>query len=110
MQATIKINKTGETMTFANPGAETALEFICNIPADSIPPPKHRHINQTEYFEVLEGTLILQTGDQEHILKPGKSIILPADTEHSYSTPGNEAVKFRSIAFVLDGVSGTLTS
>ena len=100
MQGKIKINKTGETMTFVRTAPETQgeiLEFICDIPAGSEGPPKHKHILQSEIFEVLEGTLIVEAGNQKRTLKPGQKMTIPANTIHTYTTPHDAPVKVRVV-------------
>ncbi len=45
-------------------------------------PPKHLHPSQVERFEVLEGEIHALVGDEEHTLRPGDTLDVPAGVAH----------------------------
>ena len=100
MTKQIKVNSTGETITFVKTSADKNdeyLEMICTLPAGRQGPPKHIHALQTEFFEVIEGKLGLFIGDGKEILEPGQSYELPANMKHSFYSIGNVDLKFRAV-------------
>ena len=100
MNEQIKINATGETITFYKTSADTNgeyVELICTLPVGGQGPPKHIHALQTEFFEAIEGKLGLFIGHNTRILEPGQSCELPANTKHSFYTAGFTDIKFRVV-------------
>ena len=49
-------------------------------------PPLHIHLNQEEWFYVMEGRVTLQVGDQRVTLGPGESILAPRRIPHTFSS------------------------
>ncbi len=100
MTKQIKLNATGETITFVKTSADKNDEFvemICTLPAGGQGPPKHIHTLQTELFEVIEGKLGLLVGRDKNVFEPGQSYQLPTNTIHSFYTADNTDIKFRTI-------------
>ena len=49
-------------------------------------PPLHMHLNQEEWFYVMEGRVSLIVGDQRITLGPGESILAPRRIPHTFSS------------------------
>ena len=60
-------------------------------------PPPHVHRATTDIFYVLEGTLTVRVGDDEHVLGPGAFALVPPGTVHTFSNPGAEPARFLSL-------------
>jgi mannose-6-phosphate isomerase-like protein (cupin superfamily) len=95
MDKRIELKATGETITFTKLTADFA-EMIVTLPGSGDGPPIHRHVLQTELFEVIEGRLGLDCGDRQIVLGQGQSFTVPANTLHRcYSSDGKE-LKFKA--------------
>lgn len=55
-------------------------------------PPKHFHTGFTELFEVREGTLVLEIGDETRRVGPGERVSIPPGTPHRPHNPGTTPV------------------
>ena len=49
-------------------------------------PPLHLHLNQDEWFYVLEGEVAFQVGEKRAQLKPGESMLAPRRIPHAFSS------------------------
>jgi mannose-6-phosphate isomerase-like protein (cupin superfamily) len=49
-------------------------------------PPLHMHLNQEEWFYVMEGRVAFVVGDKKLTLKPGESILAPRRIPHTFSS------------------------
>ena len=49
-------------------------------------PPLHMHLNQEEWFYVMEGRVAFAVGDQRLELGPGESILAPRRIPHTFSS------------------------
>ncbi len=49
-------------------------------------PPLHLHLNQEEWFYVMEGEVAFQVGDQTLHLRRGESILAPRQIPHTFSS------------------------
>jgi Cupin domain len=72
-------------------------------------PPEHIHLLQTEFFEVIEGELIVKENGQDYTLKSGNRKEIIKGQKHTYfnATTENVTVKFGyepalNIQFMLD--------
>ena len=54
-------------------------------------PPPHVHANDDEHLRVLEGTLHVTLGGDEHVLRPGDELTLPRDVAHHVRAATPEA-------------------
>ena len=71
MNKQIKVNATGETITFFKTSTDTNgeyVEMICTLPAGGQGPPKHIHTFQTEFFVAIEGKLGLFIDNEKKVL------------------------------------------
>jgi quercetin dioxygenase-like cupin family protein len=76
-------------------GSVTVLEF--ELAAGAAGPPPHRHARLTDSFYVLEGTLTVLLGDQEHEAGPGTYAGVPPGNVHTVSNPSGETVRFLNV-------------
>jgi quercetin dioxygenase-like cupin family protein len=58
-------------------------------------PPLHFHKTFSEKFEVVEGILYLQVGNEKNILKPGESRLVAKGEPHRFYNIDNNLVRFR---------------
>ncbi len=97
----IKLDATGETITFTKTSADTNgeyLEMICFLPAgNKAAPPKHIHPFQSEYFEAIEGELGVFIGRKRRILSPGQSAEIAPNIKHGWFASGNSDIKFKTV-------------
>jgi mannose-6-phosphate isomerase-like protein (cupin superfamily) len=49
-------------------------------------PPLHLHLNQEEWFYVMEGQVAFAVGDQRITLGPGESVLAPRRVPHTFSS------------------------
>jgi mannose-6-phosphate isomerase-like protein (cupin superfamily) len=49
-------------------------------------PPLHMHLNQDEWFYVVEGEVVFQVGDKRVQLTPGESVLGPRRVPHAFSS------------------------
>lgn len=99
MNNKIQLNATGETVTFTKTAYDTGGEFlegIVTLPANAEGPPPHRHVLQTETFEVLEGNVEVMCNGEKQILKPGQSFTVPANGLHSFHTANGRDIRFKA--------------
>lgn len=80
------------SMTFKVTSSETAgrllmLEHMHLKPGG---PPLHMHLNQEEWFYVMEGEVAFQVGEQRLRLKAGESVLAPRRAPHTFSLMGPE--------------------
>ena len=61
-------------------------------------PPLHLHLDQEEWFYVMEGEVAFQVGEQRVQLKPGESVLAPRRIPHTFSsvaaTPSRMLIAF----------------
>jgi quercetin dioxygenase-like cupin family protein len=55
--------------------------------------PKHAHEYEHEVF-VMQGTGVVVEGDEEHLIKPGTVVFVPADQVHQFRNTGSVNLKF----------------
>jgi quercetin dioxygenase-like cupin family protein len=53
-------------------------------------PPVHLHLQQEEWFYVMEGEVLFQLGDQRKILRAGESVLGPRGVPHSFVGVGEK--------------------
>ncbi len=51
-------------------------------------PPLHLHLNQEEWFYVMEGEVVFQVGEQRVHLHAGDSVLAPRRVPHTFSSVG----------------------
>ncbi len=76
-------------------GSVSVLEF--ELDGGSAGPPPHRHAQLTDSFYVLEGTLTVLLGDEEHEASAGTYAVVPPGNVHTVSNPGSEPVRFLNV-------------
>lgn len=76
-------------------GSVSVVEFELGPGAPG--PPAHRHERLTDSFYVLEGTLGVVLGEEEHRAGPGSYSFVPPGNRHTVSNPSEEPVRFLNI-------------
>jgi quercetin dioxygenase-like cupin family protein len=76
-------------------GSVSVVEFELGPGAPG--PPPHRHERLTDSFYVLEGTLGVLLGEEEHRAGPGSYAFVPPGNRHTVSNPSDEPVRFLNI-------------
>jgi quercetin dioxygenase-like cupin family protein len=52
-------------------------------------PPRHLHVDQDEWFFVIEGLFLLEVGEIKFTLGPGDSLFAPRKVPHAYASVGD---------------------
>ena len=68
-------------------------------------PPLHLHMRQDEALYVVEGTLLVQIGEDRHELTPGTFAWIPRDTPHTFANAAGTPVRAINIS-VPGGLEG----
>ncbi|MDB5225921.1 MAG: cupin protein [Bacteroidota bacterium] len=94
----LTLEATGETTTFLKTTKETDGKYL-EVVIDQLPgqkgPSSHKHTQQTEYFEVIEGLAEVISGNKKVILQPGESFTIPENTYHTYSSVDQKRLKLK---------------
>lgn len=56
--------------------------------------PLHRHLECDEAWYVLEGTLVVRCGDEDHIVPAGSAAFVPRGMPHTYWNPNPAPVRY----------------
>jgi quercetin dioxygenase-like cupin family protein len=92
-------SKLGEKFTVQHSSQETAgcfVEIDIEVAPNAQRRPLHYHPAQTEYFQILEGTLKIQVGNEVKTLQKGEEITLMPGTSHRYWNDSSETVKVKT--------------
>ena len=90
----------GNDLTIKAGAAETggAFSLVDYTAAPGFPgPPPHVHHETADMFFVLEGELTLRLGEETPTLGPGSFVLVPPETVHTFSNPGDRPVRFLSL-------------
>jgi mannose-6-phosphate isomerase-like protein (cupin superfamily) len=88
------------SILFKVPASETAGGIFVMEHTHLLPggPALHLHLNQEEWFYVIEGEVAFQVGDQRLHLGAGESVLAPRRVPHTFSsvgaTPGRLLIAF----------------
>jgi quercetin dioxygenase-like cupin family protein len=88
---------TGERITFHQTSADTNGEAVvieCIVKPDGFVAAAHVHPSQTERFNVIEGTLGLETREEKRTLRRGEVAVVEPGTPHRFWNAGDEDVRF----------------
>jgi mannose-6-phosphate isomerase-like protein (cupin superfamily) len=79
------------SILFKVPTSETAAGLFVMEHTHLLPggPPLHLHLNQEEWFYVMEGEVAFQVGEQRVNLRAGDSVLAPRRVPHTFSSVGN---------------------
>jgi quercetin dioxygenase-like cupin family protein len=78
-------------LLFVRTGAETdgeLLEMEATYPGDGLMPPMHLHPSQAERFEILDGAMRTNIGNEERFYEEGEVFEVPAGTPHQMAAQG----------------------
>src|SRR3954452_24318036 len=81
----------GMTLRLVRTGAETdgeLLEMEASYSGEAGMPPEHLHPSQEERFEVLEGSMRTNIGNEERVYEAGEAFEVPAGTPHQMAAQG----------------------
>lgn len=98
MSSIIRVQATGETLTFLDDNEGTlgdGLLMEVRLPPGGSGPPLHIRPLQSESFEVVEGTLRVQVGGDLFEVDVGDRIRVEAKRLHRWWNAGNGIVRFR---------------
>jgi mannose-6-phosphate isomerase-like protein (cupin superfamily) len=86
----------GNELTIKTGGAFCLIDYtaVAGFPG---PPPPHVHHETVDSFHVLEGELTVRIGDETKTLGPGSVVLVPPETVHTFSNPGEVPVRFLSL-------------
>jgi mannose-6-phosphate isomerase-like protein (cupin superfamily) len=78
------------TISFKVPTSETGGGLFVVEHTHLVPggPALHMHLNQEEWFYVIEGEMVFQVGEQRLHLHAGESILAPRRVPHTFSAVG----------------------
>jgi mannose-6-phosphate isomerase-like protein (cupin superfamily) len=88
---------TGERLLFHRTASDTDGEYVlleATIQPGGFVAAAHIHPNQSERFEVLEGTLCLRRGRETLTAHAGDVVTVPAGTPHRFWNPGESDARF----------------
>ena len=94
------VSLAGNTIAIKVSAAETegSLGLIAYTAAPEFPgPPPHIHRATNDMFFVVQGTLTLRLGDDEHEAPPGSFALVPPGNVHTFANRQREPVRFVSI-------------
>jgi quercetin dioxygenase-like cupin family protein len=95
---TIENPVSGEKITFIQTAADTdgeLLEIELELSPDGAVPGAHVHPEQTERFEVLEGTMAFRMGLKKIVAEAGDVVTVPAGKIHAFKNAGDETARVR---------------
>jgi quercetin dioxygenase-like cupin family protein len=58
--------------------------------------PLHRHLHQSERFEVLDGAIEVRLGRRRHVVRAGESFSIPAGAAHTFVNHTDAEAHFRA--------------
>jgi mannose-6-phosphate isomerase-like protein (cupin superfamily) len=86
----------GNVMAFKAVAAQTGGDFSLmerTVPAGARRPPPHRHVNCSEAFFVLAGTITFWLDDAELSGGPGDFLLVPRGAAHTFGNRSEEAAR-----------------
>jgi mannose-6-phosphate isomerase-like protein (cupin superfamily) len=83
-------------------GMDDGLGSVAVVEVELAPesggPPPHSHARLTDSFYVLDGTLTVLLGDEEHEAPAGSYALVAPGNVHTVSNPGREPVRFLNVS------------
>lgn len=89
---------TRETLHIVRSASETGGEYVlveARIEPGAAVAAKHLHPYQTEVFEVLEGRVGFEAGDEKLVAGPGETVVVEPGTAHRFWNAGDAPARFR---------------
>jgi mannose-6-phosphate isomerase-like protein (cupin superfamily) len=86
----------GNVMAFKAVAAQTGGDFSLmerTVPPGARTPPPHRHVNCSEAFFVLAGTITFSLDDAELTGGPGDFLLVPRGAGHTFGNRGDEPAR-----------------
>jgi mannose-6-phosphate isomerase-like protein (cupin superfamily) len=88
----------GRIKVGADDGLGSVAVVELGLGAESPGPPPHFHAVLTDSFYVLDGTLTVLLGGEEHEAPAGSYALVPPGNVHTVSNPGGEPVRFLNVS------------
>lgn len=90
-----KLNVLGDNQLIKLTGLDTngQLTILTQDNPHNTQIPKHVHTNEDEVYQILEGEIAFEIGDQKLTAKKGDTIFLPRDIPHSFTVVGTGNAK-----------------
>ena len=88
---------TGERLRFLETSQETGGEYVlveCTVQPNGFVASAHMHPNQTERFEIEEGTVAFKLDGKELVAGPGETVVVPPGASHKFWNAGETEAKF----------------
>jgi quercetin dioxygenase-like cupin family protein len=88
---------TGETVTFQRTSADTAGELVLaevTLEPGGSAAAAHVHPNQTETFQILDGTVGFRLGRERRFATRGETVVVEAGTAHAFWNTGEGQARF----------------
>jgi mannose-6-phosphate isomerase-like protein (cupin superfamily) len=82
----------GNELTIKTGGAFCLIDYTAG--PDFPGPPPHVHHETVDSFYILEGELTVRIGDETRTLGAGSFALVPPETVHTFSNPGDRPVRF----------------
>jgi mannose-6-phosphate isomerase-like protein (cupin superfamily) len=86
----------GNVMAFKAVAAQTGGDFSLmerTVPPGARMPPPHRHVNCSEAFFVLAGTITFRLGEAELSGRAGDFLLVPRGAGHTFGNTGTEPAR-----------------
>lgn len=64
-----------------------------SVPPEGLVPP-HTHAKEEESYFMLEGSMVMQLGNQQFTIEPGDFVHVPARTIHGYKNSSSQSARF----------------
>jgi quercetin dioxygenase-like cupin family protein len=74
--------------------------FTVDVPPGGGVPP-HRHLKEEESYYMLNGSMLIQLGNDQWVIEPGDFVHVPAQMIHGYQNTSDQPVQF--LAWTLGG-------
>jgi mannose-6-phosphate isomerase-like protein (cupin superfamily) len=88
----------GRIKVGADDGLGSVAVVELELAAESPGPPPHFHAVLTDSFYVLDGTLTVLLGNEEHEAPAGSYALVPPGNVHTVSNPSGEPVRFLNVS------------
>jgi quercetin dioxygenase-like cupin family protein len=61
-----------------------SISVFAEVTTPGFGPPLHSHLSQLELFHIIKGQHKFRLGEQEIVVGPGKSVLIPAGVAHTF--------------------------
>ena len=93
-RAAIVNARTGQRMSFEEPGSAEVLRIECWSPASEAREPAHIHPRQESRFELLAGELVFELDGVARTVQAPGDVTIPSGARHRFWNPGPEEAHY----------------